>query len=75
MVLYLAVLTTFLAYRLFGLGLRHTPASVATTLTLAEPAVAALLGIAVLAERPTPLSWAGLAVLLPALAAHSPRDR
>ncbi|MFG2301936.1 hypothetical protein [Actinacidiphila glaucinigra] len=47
----------------------------ATTLALAEPAVAALLGVAVLAERPTPLSWAGLAVLLPALAALSRRDR
>ncbi|WP_018561585.1 MULTISPECIES: hypothetical protein [unclassified Streptomyces] len=40
--------------------------------------MAALLGavvLAVLAERPTPLSWAGLAVLLLALAALSPRDR
>lgn len=74
-VLHLAVLTTFLAYRLFGRGLRCTPASVATTLTLAEPAVAALLGVAVLAERPTPLSWAGLAVLLLALVVLSRRDR
>jgi len=74
-VLHLAVLTTFLAYRLFGRGLRHTPASAATTLTLAEPAVAALLGVAVLGERPTPLSWAGLAVLVLALAVLSRRDR
>jgi DME family drug/metabolite transporter len=74
-VLHLAVLTTFLAYRLFGHGLRHTPASVATTLTLAEPAVAALLGVAVLGERPSPLSWGGLAVLALALAVLSRRDR
>ncbi|MGW3248205.1 DMT family transporter [Streptomyces sp. NPDC001070] len=73
-VLHLAVLTTFLAYRLFGRGLRHTPASVATTLTLAEPAMAALLGVAVLGERPSPLSWGGLAVLALALAVLSRRD-
>lgn len=74
-VLHLALLTTFLAYRLFGHGLRHTPAAVATTLTLAEPAVAALLGVAVLGERPSPVSWGGLAVLGLALAVLSRRDR
>ncbi|MEU6344169.1 EamA family transporter [Streptomyces sp. NPDC046977] len=70
-VLHLALLTTFLAYRLFGHGLRRTPAAAATTLTLAEPAVAALLGVAVLGERLTPLSWTGLGVLGLALAALS----
>lgn len=66
--LHLAVLPTFLAYRLFGHGLRHTPASVATTLTLAEAAVAALLGITVLGERLPVVSWCGLAVLFLGLA-------
>jgi DME family drug/metabolite transporter len=61
--LHLAVLTTYLAYRLFGHGLRTTPASTATTLTLAEPAVAAILGVAVLGERLPAASWCGLAVL------------
>ncbi|HEX3829135.1 MAG TPA: EamA family transporter [Sporichthyaceae bacterium] len=60
---HLAVVTTFLAYLLFGHGLRHTTATTATTLTLTEPAVAALLGITVLGERLSPLSWSGLAVL------------
>jgi drug/metabolite transporter, DME family len=60
---HLAVCTTFLAYRLFGRGLRSTPAQVATTLTLAEPAVATLLGVAVLGERLPVLSWCGLGVL------------
>ena len=60
---YLALFTVFLAYRLFGHGLRHTPASVATSLTLAEPAVAAVLGVAVLGERLPVASWCGLAVL------------
>nr|WP_218908882.1 EamA family transporter [Nocardiopsis sinuspersici] len=66
--LHLAVFTVFLAYRLFGNGLRHTPASVATTLTLAEPAVAALLGVVVVGERLPAVSWAGLAVLALGLA-------
>ncbi|MBV6699262.1 DMT family transporter [Kitasatospora aureofaciens] len=66
--LHLAVITTFLAYRLFGQGLRHTTAQTATTLTLAEPAVAALLGVAVLAEHLPAASWFGLAVLATGLA-------
>jgi drug/metabolite transporter, DME family len=66
--LHLAACTTFLAYRLFGRGLRSTPAQVATTLTLAEPAVATLLGVAVLGQRLPALSWSGLGVLAAGLA-------
>jgi len=65
---HLAVITTFLAYRLFGHGLRHASAQVATTLTLAEPAVATALGVAALGERLPALSWAGMAVLATGLA-------
>jgi DME family drug/metabolite transporter len=65
---YLALVTTFLAYRLFGYGLRSTSAQIATTLTLAEPAVATALGVAVLDERLPVLSWTGLAVLAAGLA-------
>ncbi|TYC24463.1 EamA family transporter [Micromonospora sp. MP36] len=61
--LYLALFTVYLAYRLFGHGLRRTPASVATSLTLAEPAVAAVLGVAVLDERLPAASWCGMVVL------------
>ena len=60
---YLALFTVYPAYRLFGHGLRRTPASVATSLTLAEPAVAAVLGVTVLGERLPAASWCGLAVL------------
>ncbi len=66
--LHLALVTTFLAYRLFARGLRHTAAQVATTLTLAEPAVAAVLGVAVLGERLPAVSWCGLAALAASLA-------
>ncbi|MGW7259794.1 DMT family transporter [Streptomyces sp. NPDC054834] len=60
---YLALFTVCLAYRLFGYGLRRTAASVATSLTLAEPAVAAVLGVTVLGERLPAASWCGLTVL------------
>src|SRR5262249_57807238 len=74
--LHLAACTTFLAYRLFGRGLRSTPAQVATPLTLAEPAVATLLGVAVLGERLPALSWCGLGVLAAGLACLAvPRRR
>ena len=67
-VAHLAVVTTFLAYRLFGYGLRHTAVQTATTLTLTEPAVATLLGLEVLGERLPALSWCGLGVLAIGLA-------
>ncbi|MFM9632194.1 MULTISPECIES: DMT family transporter [Streptomyces] len=60
---YLALFTVHLSYRLFGHGLRRTSASAATSLTLAEPAVAAVLGVTVLGERLPYVSWCGLAVL------------
>jgi drug/metabolite transporter, DME family len=66
--LHLAVFTTFLAYRLFGRGLRSISAQVATTLTLAEPAVTTALGVVVLRERLPAVSWAGMAVLAAGLA-------
>ncbi|WP_079179127.1 DMT family transporter [Streptomyces humi] len=62
-VVYLGAVTTFLCYRLFGHGLRRTAAQIATTLTLAEPAVAAVLGVASLGERLPAASWCGLGVL------------
>lgn len=60
---HLALVTTFLAYLLFGHGLRYLGAGFAVTLTLIEPAVAALLGIMVLHEQLSAVSWAGLGAL------------
>ncbi|NAS25136.1 EamA family transporter [Herbidospora sp. NEAU-GS84] len=62
-ILYLGLATTALSYVLYGRGLRGTPVATASTLALAEPAVAALLGVAVLGETLSPTSWAGLAML------------
>jgi drug/metabolite transporter, DME family len=57
---YLGVVTTAVAYLLYGRGLRTLAAPVAVTLGLAEPAVAALLGLAVLGERVSGAAVAGL---------------
>ncbi len=65
--LYLGVITTGLGYVLYGRGLRTTPAAVATTLTLAEPAVAAVLGLFVLGEHLGAVAYGGLALLAASL--------
>jgi len=69
-VLYLGVVVTALSYWLFARGLRTVPVATAVTLSLAEPLVAAVLGIVLLGERLSatslcgiPLLFAGLAVL------------
>ncbi|MEV7801320.1 EamA family transporter [Microbispora sp. NPDC088329] len=61
--LYLGCATTGLAYLLYGRGLRTTPVAAAATLALAEPAVAALLGVVALREHLSPVSLAGLVLL------------
>jgi DME family drug/metabolite transporter len=67
--LYLGVVATSGAYVLFSRGLRSTPATTATTLTLAEPAVAAVLGVVVLDERLGGVALGGLALLAASLLA------
>ncbi|MFF3442189.1 DMT family transporter [Streptosporangium sp. NPDC002721] len=73
--LYLGCATTALAYFLYGRGLRTTPVATAATLALAEPAVAALLGVVVLGERLAPASVAGLVLLGASLVAVSLPER
>ncbi|GLW08814.1 hypothetical protein Misp01_39440 [Microtetraspora sp. NBRC 13810] len=60
---YLGCATTALACFLYGRGLRATPVATAATLTLAEPAVASLLGVIVLGERLGLVSIGGLVLL------------
>lgn len=60
---YMALVPMFLGYVLFGFGLTRIAPSTATTLTLAEPAVAAVLAVAVVGERLPALGWAGLAAI------------
>jgi DME family drug/metabolite transporter len=66
--LYLAVGPMFIAYLLFGIGMRSLSSSTATTITLLEPAVATVLAVLVVGERLQPLGWVGLAGILVAVA-------
>lgn len=61
---YLAIGPMFIAYLLFGFGLRSIRSSVATTVTLIEPFVATLLAVLIVGERLTPLGWLGLALVI-----------
>lgn len=59
-VLWLGLATVAVAYLLFAAGLRRLSAASASTLTLAEPLTAALLGLVVLREQLSLPSWLGL---------------
>lgn len=58
---YMALITMFLGYLLFGYGLTQVAPSAATTLTLAEPVVATLLSVVIVGERLPAIGWIGLA--------------
>lgn len=64
MALHLGVVTTAVAYLLFGRGLRTTGTATAATLTLGEPATATALGVVVLGERPGATAWLGVALVI-----------
>jgi DME family drug/metabolite transporter len=65
--LFLGGVPTALAYVLFARGLRRLSAAETSTLTLAEPLTAGLLGALVLGERLTGLSGLGAALVLAGL--------
>ena len=66
-ILHLGLVTTALAYVLFARGLQHLAPSLAVTLSLAEPLVAAALGILLLEERPGSRGLLGMIALAAAL--------
>lgn len=66
-VAYLAVVPMFLGYALFGRGLAVVSAATATTLSLLEPAVAAVIAVVVLHEGLSVLGWVGMAVMVASL--------
>ncbi len=66
---YLAVVPMFVAYLLFGIGIRTMNSSAATTITLVEPVVATLLAVFVVGERLAPIGWVGLVLILGAVTA------
>ncbi|MFI6033350.1 DMT family transporter [Streptomyces sp. NPDC051315] len=80
---YMALVPMFAGYVLFGWGLAHVPASTATTLSLLEPAVAAVLAVLVVGERLPAVGWTGIALVVgclavltaPARRTRRPRER
>ncbi|TDC21917.1 EamA family transporter [Streptomyces sp. 8K308] len=72
---YLALIPMCLAYVLFGAGLARVSASTATTLSLFEPVVAAVLGVAVVGERLGAAAWAGIGLVVAGLFVLTVRRR
>jgi DME family drug/metabolite transporter len=71
--LYLGVVPTAIAYLLYANGLRVVSAGETTTIVLAEPLTAALLGVVALHERLQPAEVAGAALILAGLLALAVR--
>ena len=67
-VLYIGFATTALGYILFGNGLTHLSPGSVSTLTLAEPVLATLMGVFILGEAMNLRGWIGCAVIIGALA-------
>jgi DME family drug/metabolite transporter len=65
---YLVLGPMFIAYLLFGIGLRSVRSSTATTITLLEPVFATVLAVLVVGERLTPIGWVGFGLVLVGLA-------
>jgi DME family drug/metabolite transporter len=64
----MALVPMLAGYVLFGWGLAHVPASTATTLSLLEPAVAAVLAVLVVGELLPAAGWMGIALVIACLA-------
>ena len=77
MSLHLGIIATTLSYALFTRGVRDTPVSTATLLSLAEPLTAVVLGVLVVDEVLEPAAVVGVALLLAgvSLAATASRPR
>lgn len=60
---YMALVPMFIGYVLFGFALIRIRASTATTVTLIEPAVAAVLAVVIVGERLPLLGWMGVSLL------------
>lgn len=65
---YLVFGPMFVAYLLFGIGLRSVRSSTATTITLLEPVFATVLAVLVVGERLSAVGWIGFGLVLIGLA-------
>ena len=71
MVMWLGIVTLALAYWSYANGLRHLEPNQTTLITLVEPVVATVLGVAVLSERPSSVAWLGVLIVIASLLAES----
>lgn len=62
--LYMAFVPMFLGYVCFGYGLSRVETSVATTITLFEPVVAAFFAVVIVGERLSALGWFGVVLVV-----------
>jgi len=60
---YMALIPMFVGYVCYGFGLARIPSSSATTLTLLEPVVAAVLAVWVVGEKISPIGWLGMGMV------------
>ncbi|WP_101505111.1 DMT family transporter [Erwinia sp. B116] len=66
--IYMALVPMFIGYLCYGYGLARIRASTATTITLLEPVVAALLAVTLVGEKLPASGWAGMALIVICLA-------
>lgn len=66
-VTYMAIIPMFIGYVFFGYGLKTISASYATTLTLFEPVVAAILAAFIMNEKISALGWLGIFLIFACL--------
>lgn len=64
---YMAVVPMFLGYVCFGFGLARIKASMAITITLVEPVVAAALAAILVGERLSAIGWVGVGLIFACL--------
>ncbi|WP_282603784.1 EamA family transporter [Paracoccus sp. PARArs4] len=64
---YMALVPMFLGYVAFGLGLAAISTSLATTITLFEPVVAAILAVVIVGERLPAHGWVGVGLIVACL--------
>lgn len=62
--IYMALIPMFVGYLCYGYGLARIPASMATTITLLEPVIAALLSVLLVGERLPSAGWAGVGLIV-----------
>lgn len=65
--IYMALVPVLVAYVLFAYGLARVSATMATTLSLLEPVIAAVLAVAIVGERLPAEGWVGIGLIVGSL--------